>query len=612
MVQQHAARAGDAPYRPIEDYALIGDGLTAALVSRDGAIDWACFPRFDAPSVFARLLDADDGGYWQIAPVDAFTVERAYLPDTAVVATRFTTATGAIELLDFMPPQQVARGGRGEHAIVRLVRGLHGSVEIATRLTPRFDYGRERPWWMIQEGAGVRAAREDEALTLFTDLPLRIVADVAEGRRVVASGEEVAFLLAYRRPFSPLWPGGMAGTARQLLDQTVAHWHEWIGRCTYTGPHAAMVRRSALTLKLLDYLPSGAIVAAPTTSLPEAIGGERNWDYRYAWVRDTAFALYALFGLGYREEAEAFLGWIVAVSRRDPLTLQVLYGIEGERQIAESILTHLRGYRDSRPVRIGNAAYDQRQLDIYGEVVDCAFLHFKHGGTVDPELWAFVRGIVDYVCAVWTEPDQGIWEVRSGPRHFVYSKAICWVALDRGVKLARRAGLPADVATWERIRDEIHAELLREGYNEALGSFTQTYGGTELDAAALALLLRKVLPAADPRMRSTVARVATDLREGDFLHRYTTERVDDGVGGPEGAFLMCSFWLVDCLAEMGQIAEAEDLFARLLAHANDVGLYAEEIDPSSGEHRGNFPQAFTHIALINAALVLARAQGGAG
>ena len=599
-------------HQPIEDYALIGDGVTAALVGRDGSIDWACFPRFDSPSAFARILDAAGGGHWRLAPVAPCTAARRYLPDTNILATTFTTAEGAVEILDFMPPQYAGSNMYvlGDNAVVRIARGLRGAVELRCQFAPRFDYARAKTTWRAQEGVGVRASHGGrESLTLHTAIPLRLDdgAGVVTGDCTVRAGEEAVFLLTYRERTTLLWHSDTAATAARLLERTADYWREWIARCAYTGPYAAMVRRSALALKLLDYAPTGAIVAAPTTSLPERIGGARNWDYRYSWLRDTAFTLYALCSLGYWDEGEIFLDWLVATTAGDPAALQVLYGVTGEARIEEFVLPHLGGYRGSRPVRVGNAAHDQRQLDIYGEVLDCAYLFVKNGGTIPDELWDFLRAVVDYVCTVWTEPDQGIWEVRSGPRHFVYSKALCWIAVDRGITIARRCDLPADLDRWGAVYDAIRAELLREGYNGEVGAFTQAYGRPELDAAVLALPLRKVIPATDPRMAATIDRIAAGLGEDGLLHRYAAERVDDGVGGGEGVFLMCSFWLVECYALLGRLDEARALFERLLGYANDVGLYAEELDPDTGHHLGNFPQAFTHVALINAALALDRA-----
>jgi GH15 family glucan-1,4-alpha-glucosidase len=602
-----SASVADDLYSPIEDYALIGDGLTAALVSRHGSIDWACFPRFDSPSVFARILDARIGGCWRIAPATAATARRRYLPDTNVLVTTFATAAGEADLIDFMPPPSCGPERLCDSAIVRVLRGQRGTVPFEMYFEPHFDYARVRPRWTVQEGRGARASTEKEALTLYTRVPLAAKETHAEGQVVVRAGEEVPFLLTYRSPAPVLWLSHVLESVPRLLEETSTHWRRWIGRCTYRGPYGEAVRRSALALKLLEYTPTSAIVAAPTTSLPEEIGGARNWDYRYSWLRDTAFTLYALYLLGYREDGERFLTWIMDVVHGEPSALQVLYGVGGERWLEEHELPHLEGYRGSRPVRIGNAAFNQRQLDIYGEILDCAFLLHKYGGTISNDLWAFLSAVVDHVCQVWTEPDQGIWEVRSGPQHFVYSKALCWVALDRGIKLATRCGLPADLARWEAARAAVLDALLTRGYDERLGAFTQAFGSAQLDASALAMVLRKVLPAGDPRMRSTVDRVARELGVGGLLRRYLPI-VDDGLPGAEGVFLLCSFWLVDCYAEMDRMEEARALFERLLAYANDVGLYAEELDPRTGHHLGNFPQGFTHVALINAATNLAKAE----
>ena len=596
---------GAAGYCRIEDYALIGDGLTAALVARDGSIDWACFPRFDSPSVFARVLDARRGGAWQIAPTGPYAVERSYLPDTNVLSTTFTTEGGVVELLDFMPPRTASRGAVGDSTIVRLVRGRRGVVELRTTFEPRFDYARATPTWELQPGFGARATYRDLTLTLQSKMDLDVANDRATVAWTLAAGEEATFLLTCQENPSIVWRSDVAAACTRLLDEAVGFWRSWIARCTYDGPYADMVRRSALALKLLDYAPTGAIIAAPTASLPEEIGGVRNWDYRYSWLRDTAFTVYALYAIGYRDEAEAFLNWIVEVERGGPASLQIMYGVEGERRLDEAGLDHLEGYRGSRPVRIGNGAYTQRQHDVYGETLDCAFLLQKHGGLITPELWAFLRAIVDHICDVWSEPDDGIWEVRSGARHFVYSKALCWVGVDRGIKIAERGDMSANLERWRAAREAIHADLLAHGYDERVGAFTQDYDADELDASALALLLRGVLPPDDPRMGSTVDRVAEVLGTDGLVHRYS-EEAEDGLTGGEGAFLMCSFWLVDCYALLGRREEARALLDRLVGLANDVGLYAEQVDPESKQHLGNFPQAFTHIALINAVLALAQ------
>jgi GH15 family glucan-1,4-alpha-glucosidase len=591
------------PYRPIEDYALIGDGLTVALVSSHGSIDWACFPRVDSPSVFGRLLDAQKGGFFQIAPVGDYSASRRYLEDTNVLETTFHTGSGVVRLVDFMPPFGLTLQQPSDNTLVRRVSGVEGRVEVEAVLEPRFDYARAECRWTLEEGRGARAFNGDASLTVYSEARFVEEGDRVRARFTVGPDAPCDFVLTYRGAASMLWRHGVLGSAPHLLERTVEHWRTWAGRCAYDGPHAGLVRRSLLALKLLDYQPSGAIVAAATTSLPEHIGGVRNWDYRYAWLRDTAYTLYAFFVLGYHDEAESFFEWILDVAAGDPRTLQIMYGVEGERELTEEELPHLEGYRQSKPVRIGNGAYDQRQHDIFGEVIDCAFLYQKAGGRMTPPLWEFVTRTADYVCEHWKEPDSGIWEVRNEPRHFVYSKALSWVAVDRAVKLATRLGLPGDVERWQSVRAEITRSIDEHGYNEEVGAFTQSYGTKELDAAALALMLRKVVEPDDPRMHSTVDRVMEQLGEQGLLHRY---KADDGLPPGEGVFLMCTFWMVDCYAELGRLDEARALFERLIGYANDVGLYAEEYDPAARHHLGNFPQAFTHVALINAAVTLHR------
>jgi alpha,alpha-trehalase len=498
------------------------------------------------------------------------------------------------------------------NAIVRVLRGRRGAVDVQAIFAPRFDYARSHADWSTQESTGIRAIHGEEALTLYSHLPMTLVDGdedrEAHGRHTVREGEELVSMLSYRSPLPLLWKADALKTAARQLDETIAFWRHWIELCTYRGHYREPVRRSALVLKLLDYAPTGAIIAAATTSLPEHIGGVRNWDYRYAWIRDTAFVLYGFYLIGYQDEGEAFFQWVLDLSReKGPEGLQIMYGIGGEATLDEFELQHLEGYRGSSPVRVGNAAYTQKQLDIYGDLVDCAFLAHKYGRPISEQLWPFLRAVVDRVTEVWTETDYGIWEVRSEQRHFLYSKAMCWVAMDRGIKLSERAGLPADLERWKKVRDEIMQDIRRQGWNEEAGAFTQSYGVKDLDAAALALLLRKVLPADDPQMRSTVDRVAAGLGDDGIIHRYL-EDSDDGLPGGEGAFLMCCFWLVDCYALMGRVDDGRELFERLLRCASPLGLYAEQLDETDKHHLGNFPQAFTHVALINAAVSLARAE----
>ncbi|HUF23203.1 MAG TPA: glycoside hydrolase family 15 protein [Vicinamibacterales bacterium] len=601
------------PYNPIEDYAVIGDGLTAALVSREGSIDWACFPRFDAPSVFARILDHDSGGHFRVSPDGTFSTARRYLGDTNVLETRFTTATGEAELVDFMPMGGAGRPHTNE--IVRRLRVLSGTVDVTLTLDPRFDYGRRAATWEQHAGQGVLASSGDETISLFTSVPCRIDGAAASAAFALAAGETTWMALEYRaRP--KLWHPPAPDRLAAALDETLDFWRHWISGCRDLG-YPEAVRRSALVLKLLDYAPTGAIVAAPTTSLPEHIGGVRNWDYRYAWVRDTAFTVYAFSLLGQFDEGESFFEWLLGVVPGGPETLQIMYGIGGERDLTEYTLDHLEGYAGSRPVRIGNAAYSQVQHDAYGDLMDCAFLLHKAGKPLTPEVGRFLRATADYVTTLWQQPDSGIWEMRSPPQHFVASKAQCWVALSRASRMARAGALSGDTRAWDAAAEAIMREIGTKGVDPATGSFIQAYGVDEVDASLLQMQLRRVIRPHDARMLATVARIEKELDaassdganglERGLIRRYRTSAVDDGLPPGEGVFLMCSFWLVDVYAESGRVDEARALFERLLAYGNDVGLYAEEFEPSEKRHLGNFPQAFTHVALVNAAAALEEA-----
>lgn len=592
-------------YRPIEDYAVIGDGLTAALVSRDGSIDWACFPRFDAPSIFGRILDHRRGGHFQVVPDSPYKVSRRYLEDTNVLETRFMTDSSEVELVDFMPAGTAAQHPR-TNRIIRRLRGRRGSIRFSVALDPRFDYGRREAAWETREGHGVRATSGDESITLYTELPFSI-GTAATSTITVAAGEVKWLVLEYRdRPV--LWNTPPASTLAAAFDDTCDYWRRWSSKCRRGMYHDA-VRRSALVLKLLGYAPTGAIIAAPTTSLPEHIGGVRNWDYRYAWVRDSAFVLYAHYLLGQFDEGAAFFEWLLSIVPDGPESLQVLYGVEGETRIDEHVLEHLEGYERSAPVRLGNAAYSQHQLDLFGDLIDSAYLLNKFGRPVSRDVWPFLSASADHVLKIWQQPDLGIWEMRGDPQHFVYSKAQAWVALTRAAKLARASGLDGNVAGWEAGGDAIMREILTKGVDPVSGSFVQAYGSDQVDASLLCLQLRKVIKPNDPRMLATVDRITRELdaagpdsgEQSGLIRRYRTTKVDDGLPPGEGLFLMCSFWLVDCYAEMGRVDQAQRLFERLLGYANDVGLYAEEFDPKTNRHLGNFPQAFTHVALINAA-----------
>ncbi|MEX2273600.1 MAG: glycoside hydrolase family 15 protein [Vicinamibacterales bacterium] len=593
-------------YRRIEDYAVIGDGLTAALVSRDGSIDWACFPRFDAPSIFGRILDSSRGGFFQVAPAGPFKVSRRYLEDTNVLETRFLTDGGEVELVDFMPVDHATRHPQ-TNRILRRLRGRRGSIRFSLTLDPRFDYGRRDAAWETREGHGARAMAGGESITLYTELPLAINATAASASFEIAAGEVKWLTLEYReKPL--LWHTPSQTDLTSAFDETCEYWRRWVSRCRI-GMYNDAVRRSALVLKLLGYAPTGAIIAAPTTSLPERIGGVRNWDYRYAWVRDSAFVLYAHYLLGHFDEGAAYFEWLLSIVPDGPESLQVLYGVDGETQLDEQVLDHLEGYERSSPVRIGNAAYSQHQLDLFGDLIDCAYLLNKLGRPVSRDVWPFLRASANHVLEIWRQPDLGIWEMRSDPQHFVYSKAQAWVALTRASQLVRKTGFDGDIGAWEAGADAIMREILAKGVDPATGSFVQAYGSDQVDASLLCLQLRKVIKPNDPRMLATIDRITRELDAAGphaddpigLIRRYRTSKVDDGLPPGEGLFLMCSFWLVDCYAEMGRVDQAQRLFERLLGFANDVGLYAEEFDPKTNRHLGNFPQAFTHVALINAA-----------
>lgn len=602
-----------ARYEPIESYALIGDRLSTALVSQSGSVDWACFPRMDSPTVFARILDADKGGSWSIAPEGPYQVHRQYRPGTTILETTLTTGTGTAVVTDFMPPSSAELERLGDSSIVRIVRGITGRVAMRNRLHPAFNYGRDDHAWTRAEGLGVRASTRDESLTLYSSrLEFAFDGAVAEAQFETKPGEKHIFVLSHRTPPALMFGQGLRDLAPRALETTERYWSEWARRADYDGPHRLLVERSALTLRLLDYAPTGAIIAAATASLPETPGGIRNWDYRFCWIRDASFTLYAFLLLGYAEEAENYLNWLLDVTRGDPAALKVLYGVDGETHAPEQVLEHFEGYDGARPVRIGNGAQDQAQHDMYGEVLDCAYLMYRNGGVVTEGLWELLRQAVDHVCEIWHEPDHGPWEIRSRPRHFVYSKVICWVAVDRGLRLAEECGLPCDRERWEAVRGEIRDEVLEKGYKEDLQCFTAAYDGDDLDAAVLALPLRRFIDANDPRMVSTVERIGKDLSfEGaPHLLRRVSPGFEDGLHGEEGAFLLCSFWLVDCLIMQGRLEEAERLFATLEGHTNDLGLCAEMVDPTTGRHLGNFPQAFTHIAFIVSASNLERAKRG--
>ena len=580
----------------IEDYALIGDTHTVALVGTNGSIDWLCLPRFDAPACFASLLGTGEHGFWEVAPRDEVVrTRRGYRGPTLVLETEFETAHGAARLLDCMPP-------RGSHSrIVRVVEGVRGEVPMRMRFVPRFDYGRVKPWVSRADGA-VCAVAGPDALELRSDVPVGGDDLQQTAEFTVGPGQRVGFLLTFypswEAPPSPIELG-------PTLAATEAWWRKWSGRSTYRGGWAKEVERSLITLKALTYAPTGGIVAAATTSLPEFLGGVRNWDYRYCWLRDAALTLDALLSAGYVEEAARWRDWALRAVAGDPEDLQIMYGLGGERRLDESELDWLPGYEHSRPVRVGNAASGQRQLDVYGEVVDTMYRARGLGMTSVPAGWSTLCRVVDWVEGHWREPDEGLWEVRGPRRNFVHSKVMAWVAADRMVRSIEESGLDGPLERFKQMRADIHAEVCREGYDATRNTFTQYYGSTQLDAALLLIPQVGFLPPSDPRVVGTVEAVQRELVQEGFVMRYIPdEHAADGLPAGEGAFLACSFWLVNALALIGRRPEAEDLFRRLLSLQNDVGLFSEEYDPAHKRLIGNFPQAFTHLALIASAKAL--------
>jgi GH15 family glucan-1,4-alpha-glucosidase len=589
---------------------MIGDCRSAALVSRGGSIDWLCLPRFDSPSIFGALLDPARGGRCVFRPRERFETTRRYVPDTNVLETTFTTDRGRLRLTDLFPvaSEEDKRHQLGPgHELLRAVECVEGTVEVEFVCEPRPRYGlvtlrpaaRGRLGFCYQHGADALHVTSDLALTSPGTGWLRAVERMARGDRRYVS-------LAYAHGEPAVMPA-LGGAAARRITQTIDWWRAWTARCRYDGPAREAVVRSALALKLMTYAPSGAMVAAPTTSLPEAIGGELNWDYRYCWLRDASLTLRALMGLGYGDEARAFLSWTLHSTALSRPELRVLYDVYGETRLQERVLTHLAGYRDSRPVRTGNAAGDQLQLDTYGEVVDGVFEYVRRGGQLDRTTARLLRDLGETVCRRWREPDEGIWEIRGGRRHHTYSKAMCWVTLDRLIRLHRAGHIAGAVDRFVVERDAIRAAVEAKGYNERLQSYVSVFGGQDVDASLLLLGRFGYVEPAAPRMRATADRIREQLTVHDLVYRYLGP---DGHPA-EGAFGIASFWAVDCRARQGDIDGASEAFTRLCAMANDVGLFGEEIDPVTGEHLGNFPQAFTHVGLIDAALTLAEATGRA-
>ncbi|MBI4257541.1 MAG: glycoside hydrolase family 15 protein [Thaumarchaeota archaeon] len=594
----------DSLYKRISDYGIIGDMHSCALVGNDGSIDWCCFPRFDSPSVFASILDAKIGGRFRIAPRSKYKSEPRYEENTNVLTHTFATADGLVRLADFMPCYMLQGVQTSFHEIIRKVEGLKGNVAMRLLFEPRLNYARGRTEIDVSFDKSGKAVNKKESLALSSSVQLKKDNDSLVAEFVLKKGEVAWFVAKYAEDMSL----SVSDYLPELkLERTRRFWRRWVGRCSYRGRWSEQVLRSALTLKILEYAPTGALVAAATTSLPETLGGMRNWDYRYTWLRDSAFSLYALNLLGQFAEAEAFLSWFLSVARKSGVNLQILYGVEGERYLVEEELRHLNGYKGSKPVRIGNAAYEQFQLDVYGIVVDAAYFSHRYVSSKLKDIYEEIRNIIDLVARIWESPDRGVWEVRGEPKHYVHSKMWAWVALDRGIRLADELGYHDDGERWRPIRNRIRNDIMEKGWSKKKKAFTMYYGGNDLDASNLLMPLVGFLPATHPKMKATIERTMEELLENGLVKRYNS---NDYLEGDEGAFTICSFWLVDCLTKLGQVKEATKYFEKLLSYANSLGLYSEEIDLKTGEALGNFPQAYTHMALINAATNLEDALSG--
>jgi GH15 family glucan-1,4-alpha-glucosidase len=587
----------------LEDYGFIGDLQAAALVGRDGSVDWLCLPRFDSASCFSALLGDEQHGRWLLAPAgEVIATSRRYRPGTLILETEFETADGAVRVIDFMP-----RRGEGPPHLMRIVEGVRGRVPMRMELSLRPDYGSIVPWIDVATDGAIATAGPD-AFRLSTPVPVRVEDGTIWADFALVEGARERFALTWHVSYEEAPPVEDANSA---LARTDAWWREWSGRCQYVGAYRDEVLNSLIVLKAMSSETTGALIAAPTTSLPEDIGGIRNWDYRYCWLRDSVLALEALLAAGYTDEALGFRDFLLRVATGDPTKMQIMYGIRGERRLTEFELADLPGYEGSKPVRVGNAASEQFQLDVYGEVAGVMFIGANVVGRIEPRLWPRWRTAVEHVETIWRQPDDGIWESRGPRQHYTYSKVMAWVVFDRAVRLAERFEMEAPVDRWKSIRDEIHREVCERGYDSARRTFTQYYGSKELDASVLNLPLVGFLPGTDERVTGTIDAISRELGRDGFVSRYSTADTDDGLAGDEGQFLACSFWLVSALALNGRLEDARALFERLVGLANDLGLLAEEYDVARQRQIGNFPQAFSHLTLILAARAISAAEADA-
>lgn len=610
-------------YQSIEDYGIIGDCHTAVLISRQGSMDWYCPKRFDSPAVFCRLLDAKKGGYFKLSPEKKFSTERKYKEDTNILETTFFSEKFKIRITDFMPVHKRTASRQGydvgtSRRILRLVEGIRGKAEIKITFRPTFDYAAGQTKTEKKTGVGIVAEKDGKYISLTSPGAninfKKNNANEFYGRSTIKKGQRQWFVVTEADDPDRVLELSLPNQCESQLLRTENYWKKWTQQCSYRGPYKSKVIRSALTLKLLTYEPTGAIIASPTTSLPEEIGGVRNWDYRFAWIRDSALILYALMNIGYWQEAADFFKWLRKTHRHDSNPdLQVLYGVNGEHELSETNIEQLQGYKNSKPVRIGNAAANQLQLDIYGEALTAAYLYFSSGMAKESKAeqtlllkreWPLLKDLVERAAFRWQEPDNGIWETRGGLQNFLYSKLMCWAAFDRGIRLATEYSLEAPIEKWAKNRGAIEKAIIEKGFKKEIGAFVQSFESSSLDASTLLMPRTGFLPPTDSRMQSTIETIKSKLLKDDLVYRYLS---NDGLPGNEGAFLACTFWLVDALSLSGKIDQAHELFESASKHCNDLGLFSEEIDAKNSNFLGNFPQGFTHMAQINAAINLAKA-----